>query len=97
METAPWWQSAIVRQSIVQILTPLIALAGIKLGVVEVDQLVAYIMGGIAMCVGVWTLITRIRKTAPNLSQAAVRNEIKLVVEGKIPPSATGPTEGVKQ
>jgi len=91
-ETAPWYTSAIVRQSLVQILTPLLAYLGIKAGIIDVEQLVAYILGAIAMLTGAVTLLTRIFKPAPNLSATAVNKEIELVAAGKIPPSPTGPT-----
>jgi hypothetical protein len=98
METAPWYTSAIVRQQIVQFLSAVTGLLGLNLGGLNLDQTVANIFLGIAAVMSLYTFVTRITKTAPNLSAAAVRNEIHLVATGKIPPSATGPvetTEGV--
>lgn len=91
MENIPWYQSAIVRQQIVQIIVALTAVLGVKLGAFDVDATLAAIFAGIAGVVGVWTLITRLTKPAPNLTAAAARKEVELVKAGTIPPSPTGP------
>lgn len=92
--TIPWYQSAIVRQQIVQIVVALTALLGVNLGDFDVDKTLMSIFAGIAGVVGVWTLITRIFKPAPNLSATAVRKEVELVQRKEIPPSPTGPARG---
>lgn len=93
-QTIPWYQSAIVRQQIAQIVVALTALVGIKLGAFDVDATLQAIFAGIAALIGVWTLLTRIFKPAPNLSVRAVNKEVELVNEKKIPPSPTGPARG---
>jgi hypothetical protein len=92
--TIPWYQSAIVRQQIVQIVVALTALVGVNLGDFKVDETLTSIFAGIAGLVGVWTLVTRIFKPAPNLSQTAVNKEIEMVADRKIPPSPTGKQSG---
>lgn len=91
METVPWYKSAIVRQQITQAIVALTALFGINLGGLDVDATLASIFAGIAAVIAVYTIVTRIFKPAPNLSQTAARKEVELVQEGKIPASPTGP------
>jgi hypothetical protein len=91
METLPWYKSAIVRQQIVQLVAALVALVGINTGGIDLDATVASIFGGIAAVIAVWTLLTRIFKPAPNLSQTAAAKEVELVVRGDIP--AQNPTQ----
>lgn len=92
--TIPWYQSAIVRQQIAQLVLALTAIFGVNLGGLDVDATLVAIFGGIGGVIAVWTIITRIFKPAPNLSQTAVDKEIELVNARKIPPSPTGPQRG---
>ncbi len=87
--TIPWYQSAIVRQQIAQLITALVAILGVNLGGLDVDAALVSIFAGIAAIIAVWTTLTRIFKPAPNLSATAVRKEIELVSKGEIPPSPT--------
>jgi hypothetical protein len=91
VEKTPWYQSAIMRQQIVQTIVALGALVGFNFGDLDVDATVASIFAGVAAVIAVWTMITRYRKPAPNLSETAARKEVELVRDGKIPPSPTGP------
>lgn len=91
MDTAPWYQSAIIRQQILQLILTGTALLGLNLDI-DWPKVVDGILAGIAAVTALWTIFTRITKPAPNLSQAAVAKEIELVAAGKIPPSPTGPT-----
>jgi hypothetical protein len=76
METLPWWQSAIVRQQIVQIVVAAAALLGFNLGDFDVDATVVSIFAGITGVIGVWTLITRLVKPTPPITEtAAVKTE----------------------
>lgn len=90
----PWYQSAIVRQQIVQIVVALTALFGVNLGELDVDATLVSIFSGVAAVVAVWTMLTRIFKPAPNLSATAAAKEVELVAAKKIPPSPTGPQRG---
>lgn len=85
METLPWYKSAIVRQQIVQLLVAVVALFGFNTEGIDLDATTASIFAGIAAVVSVWTLVTRIFKPAPNLSQTAADKEIELVSRGEIP------------
>lgn len=91
METTPWYQSAIVRQQITQLVVALTALFGVNLGGLDVDATLVSIFAGIAALIAVYTTVTRIFKPAPNLSQTAAKKEVEMVADGKIPPSPTGP------
>lgn len=91
METVPWYQSAIIRQQIAQVVLAATALFGVNLGGLDVDATLVSIFAGIAGVIAVWTTITRIVKPAPNLSARAANKEVELVAAGKIPPSPTGP------
>lgn len=91
MDTIPWYQSAIIRQQIAQIVVALTALLGVNLGGLDVDATLVSIFAGIAAVVAVWTMVTRILKPAPNLSVTAIKKEVELVADRKIPPSPTGP------
>lgn len=95
METIPWYQSAIVRQQIVQFAVALIGLLGWSKAVdFDIDQTVGLILGGIGAVVSVWTIVTRIRKPAPNLSQAAANKEVELKAAGKFVEPAANRSAG---
>lgn len=85
METLPWYKSAIVRQQIVQLVAALVAIIGINTEGIDLDATVASIFAGIAAVIAVWTLLTRIFRPAPNLSQTAADKERALVAAGTIP------------
>jgi len=87
----PWYQSAIIRQQITQVIVALTALIGVNLGGLDVDATLVSIFSGIAGVIAVWTTITRIFKPAPNLSVTAAKKEVQLVAQGDIRPSPTGP------
>src|SRR5687767_10359580 len=89
--TIPWYQSAIIRQQIAQVVVALTALFGVNLGGLDVDATLVSVFAGIAAVIAVWTTVTRIFKPAPNLSATAVRKEVAMVKAGDIPPSPTGP------
>lgn len=86
METLPWYRSAIVRQQIVAFLVAAFGLLKFQTDI-DVDATVGAILAGIAALIPVYTIVTRIFKPAPNLSQTAVAKEVELVMDGKIPPS----------
>lgn len=72
----PWYQSAIVRQQIVQIVVAATALFGVNLGDFDVDATLVSIFAGIAGVVGVWTLLTRLFKPAPPMTDTAAAKAI---------------------
>lgn len=71
----PWYESAIVRHQVVQIVTALVALLGVNLGEVDVDATVVSIFSGIAAVVAVVTLLTRLFKPAPPITDTAAQAE----------------------
>jgi len=73
----PWYQSAIVRQQIVQLLVAGTALFGVNLGGIDLDNVVASIFAGIAALVAIWTIITRLTKPAPAITDAAQAAELE--------------------
>jgi hypothetical protein len=81
----PWYQSAIVRQQLVQIIAAGTALFGVNLGDFDVDATLVSIFAGIAGLVGVWTLVTRLFKPNPNLTETAANKERQLVRDGVLP------------
>ncbi len=85
METLPWYKSAIVRQQLGLLIGSLVTLFGIQTGGIDIDATVGSIMAGVAAVVGVVTILTRIFKPAPNLSQTAAAKEVELVRSGEIP------------
>lgn len=87
METLPWYKSAIIRQQIVQLLIAGTAFFGITSTDIDWDATVGSIFAGIAAATAVWTIITRIFKPAPNMSNTAIVKEQDLVAKGEIPPS----------
>lgn len=79
----PWYQSAIVRQQIVQAVTALTALLGVNLGDFDVDATLVNIFAGIAGAVAVWTLLTRLFKPAPPITDAAAAKELDRKIAAK--------------
>lgn len=74
MEKIPWYQSAIVRQQVVMIL---VGLAGVlKLTTdIDIDATVTALFAAVAAVVPVWTLITRLTKPHPPLTDGAALKE----------------------
>lgn len=81
----PWYQSAILRQQIVQVVAAVVALLGINTGTIDLDATTASIFAGIAAVVGVWTFVTRLVKPAPNLTAVADNKQAALEAAGKLP------------
>lgn len=85
MENLPWYKSAIIRQQIVQLLIAGTAFFGITSTDIDWDATVGSIFAGIAAATAVWTIITRIFKPAPNMSNTAATKEADLIRKGEIP------------
>lgn len=85
MEAIPWYKSAIIRQQLVQIVLVVAGLFGAKTTAEELDPLFGVVFAGFGGLVAIWTIWTRLRKPAPNMTQAAANTEARLVAEGKIP------------
>ena len=81
----PWYQSAIIRQQIVQLIVACLALAGIATDI-DWGGTIDALFGGIAAAVAIWTIITRLFKPAPNITTQAQAREGELVARGIIPP-----------
>lgn len=90
MESIPWYQSAILRQQIVQVLVALTALIGINTEAIDLDKTITSIFAGIAGVVAIWTFITRLVKPSPNLTAAAANKEQDLIERGKLPAKQGG-------
>lgn len=89
METLPWYKSAIVRQQIAAFLIAALGLFKITTDI-DIDATLTTVFACVAALIPVWTIITRIFKPAPNLTQKAVQKEIELVAKGDAPASPTG-------
>lgn len=77
MEKIPWYQSAIVRQQIVALIAAVVGLLGLTTDV-DIDATVAAVFGGIAAIVPVWTIVTRLFKANPPLTDTAARKEVEV-------------------
>lgn len=69
MKTIPWYRSAILRQQIVQIVNALLLGMGVTLSTVDVDSIVGLVMSGVSVLTAVWTVITRVKKPTPPVSE----------------------------
>lgn len=78
MNTIPWYQSAIIRQQIVQMISAGLLLLGISTEAFDVDQTVTMVFGGVTALVAIWTLITRLRKPTPPITETAVERTVEL-------------------
>ncbi len=80
--------SAIIRQQVVLIVVTLLTMMGTTLDFdlgEQVEKIAEAVAALVVLLIPIWTVITRIRKPAPNLSEAARITETRLVEEGKIP------------
>lgn len=68
--TIPWYQSAIVRQQIVMIIVGIVGVLGVATDI-DIDATVGAIFAAIAAIVPVWTLITRMVKPTPPITETA--------------------------
>jgi hypothetical protein len=72
MNKIPWYDSAILRQQIAQLLIQLAALFGIATGTLDIEGTVGAIFAGASALVALWTFITRLRKPTPPITDEAV-------------------------
>lgn len=80
--------SAIIRQQVSLIVVTVLTILGVKLDFdlsAQVEKIAAEIGVLAALLVPVWTIITRVRKPAPNLSATAKAKEKELVEKGDLP------------
>lgn len=83
MNTIPWYQSAILRQQIVQLLTAALLLFGVSSDAIDVDQTTGLIFGGVAGLTAVWTFLTRLYKpTPPITAEAQLKTEALVKRQG---------------
>lgn len=68
--TIPWYQSAIVRQQIVMVIVGVLGLFNIVTEL-DIDATVAAVMAGIAAIVPVVTILTRLFKPTPPITESA--------------------------
>lgn len=75
----PWYESAIIRQQVVQMANAFFILLGISTSTLNVDGTVGAVFGAISAATAVWTLITRLRKPTPPITyEAAQRLSVEL-------------------
>lgn len=81
--------SAIMRQQVYQLLFALLTLIGAQVDLSFIEQEGEAIVDGVltlaSAAVAILTMFTRATKPAPNLTEAAKANEVKLVEQGTIP------------
>jgi hypothetical protein len=74
MEQIPWYQSAIIRQQIIALVAAIVGLLGLT-SEIDVSGTVTAVLAGIAAVVPVWTIITRLTKAHPPLTDGAAQKE----------------------
>ena len=80
--------SAILRQQVALIVVTVLGLFGQSLDFdlnQTLEKVTDAVVALLVVLLPVWTIVTRIRKPAPNLSAAAKKTEVRLVEQGKIP------------
>lgn len=84
MNTMPIAKAAILRQQVANLLIAIFALLGVT-DQIDVGQTVEAISVGATALIALLTIVTRLFKPAPNLTETAVKKEENLKKEGKIP------------
>lgn len=74
METIPWYKSAIIRQQIVALIAAVIGLLNIQTDI-DIDATITAIFGGIAAIIPIYTIITRMIKPNPPITETAAQKE----------------------
>lgn len=72
MKTLPWFKSIIVRQGVVQAVMALLLIMGVSLDSVDVDSIVGLVLGGVSAASAVRTVVARLKKPTPPITDAAV-------------------------
>lgn len=75
MNTIPWYQSTILRQQIVQLIVAALTLFGVSTDQYDIDGTLGLIFGGITGAVAVWTMLSRIYKPNPPISEEAAARQ----------------------
>jgi hypothetical protein len=79
-----WYQSAILRQQIGQLLVAGIGIFGYAVDSAAVNDAIAAIFAGIGGLIALKTIFTRLFRPSPNLTLAAQQKENELRMAGKI-------------
>lgn len=74
MENLPWYKSAIIRQQVVQLIVAGLALVGVTTDL-DWSATVEALFGGVAAVVAIWTIVTRLFKPAPAITETAAKKE----------------------
>lgn len=74
METIPWYKSAVIRQQVVMLIVGIFGLFKITTDL-DVDATVTAVFADIAVLVPVWTILTRLFKAHPPLTDTAAMKE----------------------
>lgn len=97
--TIPWWQSRIIQQQVAVLLGSLTALLGVAAGF-NWDAWVQALFGGVGAVVALWTIVTRLRRATPPITQVGAARTAQKQAEltGKAPPAGgtTAPDSGGK-
>lgn len=75
----PWYRSAIARQQIVQVVTALLLLFGVQSEAIDVDRTVGVVLAVISGGTAVWTLLTRLYKPTPPITEEAAQRLAKML------------------
>ena len=77
----PWYQSAIIRQQIVALIVAVLGLLGVTTDI-DWSATVTAVFAGIAAVVPIWTIVTRLVKPAPPITDAAATKLADLKLRG---------------
>lgn len=81
MNTIPWYQSAVLRQQIVQLLIAALALFGVASDDINLDAMVGGLLAGGAGLTALWTIITRVYKPHPPITESAAQAHRQLLAK----------------
>jgi len=79
LNTIPWYQSAVLRQQIVQLIVAALALFGVASDDVNLDDMVGGLLAGVAGLTALWTIATRLYKPHPPITESAAAAHDRLL------------------
>jgi len=80
----PWWKSSIIQQQVVMVIVAIAGIAGVTLDV-DVNQAVAVIFSLVPLALSIWTILTRLFKATPPITERAAAKEAELIATGTYP------------
>jgi len=78
-----WYNSGIIRQQIVMVIVGVLGLFGVTTDI-DVDATVATVFAAIAVLVPIYTIVTRLFKPTPPITETAVNKERSMKASGAL-------------